>query len=151
MRGAAPDAPPCRKRSVLSSLIYCFKERKVIGTTVALDRRNNYRFCIFACDVFGQPMSIARFIKEIASDADAAFLAAVFVVNRLAAKLILQEQLATQRGNDLHIQQSINRLVVADMGDGILVVGHDSVCFHAILRLKPCLVYLFRMEHRVMR
>lgn len=53
----------------------------------------------------------------------AAFLASVFVINRLAAKLIRQEALATQRGIDLQIQEAINRLVIADMGDGILVVG----------------------------
>ncbi len=59
----------------------------------------------------------------------AAFFAMVVVVNSLAAKLIRQEELATQRGNDLEMQQSINRLVIADMGDGIMVVGHDSAVF----------------------
>ncbi len=58
-----------------------------------------------------------------------AFFAMVFVVNRLAAKLIRQEELATQRGNDLQIQQAINRLVISDMGDGIVVVGQDSGIF----------------------
>ena len=53
----------------------------------------------------------------------AAFLASVFVINRLAAKLIRQEALATRRGIDLQVQEAINRLVIADMGDGILVVG----------------------------
>jgi two-component system sensor histidine kinase PilS (NtrC family) len=61
----------------------------------------------------------------------AAFFAAVFVINRLAARLIKQEQLATQRGRDLQIQQAINRLVLADTGDGILVVGRDSAVFTA--------------------
>ncbi len=56
----------------------------------------------------------------------AAFFAAVLVVNRLAARLIKQEELATQRGRDLQMQEAINRLVIADMGDGILVVGHGS-------------------------
>jgi two-component system sensor histidine kinase PilS (NtrC family) len=56
----------------------------------------------------------------------AAFFAAVFVINRLAARLIHQEELATRRGIDLHIQEAINRLVIADMGDGILVVGRDG-------------------------
>jgi len=59
----------------------------------------------------------------------AAFFAAVFVVNRLAAKLISQELLAMQRGEDLIIQQSVNRLVIADMDDGVLVVGSDSTIF----------------------
>lgn len=56
----------------------------------------------------------------------AAFFAASFVINRLAAKLIKQEDLAAQRGRDLQVQEAINRLVIADMGDGILVVGRDT-------------------------
>ncbi|WP_369792177.1 PAS domain-containing sensor histidine kinase [Herminiimonas sp. CN] len=56
----------------------------------------------------------------------AAFFAVVFVVNRLAARLIRQEHLAARRGMDLQIQQAINRLVIADMGDGILVVDHGG-------------------------
>lgn len=61
----------------------------------------------------------------------AAFFAAVFVLNRLAARLIKQEKLATQRGQDLQTQQAINRLVIADMGDGILVTGLDGTVFTA--------------------
>lgn len=56
----------------------------------------------------------------------AAFFAVIFVVNRLAASLIRQEHLATRRGMALQIQQAINRLVIADMGDGILVVDRDG-------------------------
>lgn len=56
----------------------------------------------------------------------AAFFVVIFVVNRLAAKLIRQESLARQRGEDLQIQQAINRLIIADMGDGILVVNRDG-------------------------
>lgn len=56
----------------------------------------------------------------------AAFLAAAYVINRLAAKLVRQEELATQRGIDLQVQESINRLVIADMGDGILVIGKNG-------------------------
>lgn len=52
-----------------------------------------------------------------------AFFAVVLVVSRLAARLIGQEELAAQRGNALAIQLAINRLVIADMGDGILVVN----------------------------
>jgi two-component system, NtrC family, sensor histidine kinase PilS len=55
-----------------------------------------------------------------------AFFAASYVINRLAAKLIKQEELAARRGRDLHMQESINRLVIADMGDGILVVGPST-------------------------
>jgi two-component system sensor histidine kinase PilS (NtrC family) len=61
----------------------------------------------------------------------AAFFAAVFAINRLASRLIKQETLAAQRGQDLHVQQAINRLVLADMGDGILVVGRDGTVFTA--------------------
>ncbi|MGZ5788537.1 MAG: two-component system sensor histidine kinase NtrB [Burkholderiaceae bacterium] len=56
----------------------------------------------------------------------AAFFAAVVVINRLADKLIAQEDLAARRGKDLRIQQAINRLIIADMGDGVLVVGRDG-------------------------
>jgi two-component system sensor histidine kinase PilS (NtrC family) len=59
----------------------------------------------------------------------AAFFAGTLVVNRLAARLIKQEELAAQRGADLRIQQLINGIVIADVGDGILVVGDDSDVF----------------------
>jgi two-component system sensor histidine kinase PilS (NtrC family) len=56
----------------------------------------------------------------------AAFFAAVWVINRLADKLIAQEDLAARRGRDLRIQQAINRLIIADTGDGVLVVTRDG-------------------------
>ncbi|MBQ5939947.1 nitrogen regulation protein NR(II) [Massilia sp. AB1] len=56
----------------------------------------------------------------------AAFFAAVLMVNRLAARLLGQEELAAQRGADLRIQQAINHIVIADVGDGILVVGDEG-------------------------
>lgn len=59
----------------------------------------------------------------------AAFFAAIYVINRLAAKLIKQENLAAQRGHDLQVQEAINRLVIADVGDGVLVVGRDMEVF----------------------
>ncbi len=59
----------------------------------------------------------------------AAFFAAIYVINRLAAKLIKQEEIAAQRGRELQLQEAINRLVIADMGDGILVVGRDTEVF----------------------
>ncbi|GAA4023629.1 two-component system sensor histidine kinase NtrB [Actimicrobium antarcticum] len=55
-----------------------------------------------------------------------AFFAAVVLLNRLASKLLKQEALAEQRGNALQLQEAINRLVIADMGDGILVVDSDT-------------------------
>jgi two-component system sensor histidine kinase PilS (NtrC family) len=59
----------------------------------------------------------------------AAFFAVVLLVSRLAAKLIGQEELAARRGADLRIQHAINRIVMADVGDGILVVGRDGQVF----------------------
>ena len=59
----------------------------------------------------------------------AAFFAAVLMLSRLAARLIGQEALAVQHGNALAIQQAINRLVIADMGDGIVVVDRDGQVF----------------------
>jgi two-component system, NtrC family, sensor histidine kinase PilS len=59
----------------------------------------------------------------------AAFFAAIYVINRLAAKLIKQENLAAQRGRELQLQEAINRLVIADMEDGILVVGRGGEIF----------------------
>jgi two-component system sensor histidine kinase PilS (NtrC family) len=59
----------------------------------------------------------------------AAFFAMVLVLSRFAGRLIGQEELAAQRGNALAIQQAINRLVIADMGDGIIVVDRDGEVF----------------------
>jgi two-component system, NtrC family, sensor histidine kinase PilS len=61
----------------------------------------------------------------------AAFFTVVLAVNRLALRLIKQEALALQRGRDLLVQEEINRLVIADVGDGILVLGPDSSVFSA--------------------
>ncbi len=57
----------------------------------------------------------------------AVFFAIVILVSRLAEKLIGQEELASRRGIDLQVQQAINQLVIADVEDGILVVGHDGL------------------------
>jgi two-component system sensor histidine kinase PilS (NtrC family) len=59
----------------------------------------------------------------------AAFFAVVLVVSRLAARLIGQEDLAAKRGADLKIQQAVYRIVVDDVGDGILVAGRDGFVF----------------------
>ncbi|MRW94797.1 PAS domain-containing protein [Duganella sp. FT80W] len=59
----------------------------------------------------------------------AAFLAAVLVVNRMAAKLIGQEELASRRGVEIGVQQAVNRLVMANIGDGILVVDGEGQVF----------------------
>ena len=56
----------------------------------------------------------------------AAFFAIVVLVNRMAEKLIGQEELASRRGIDLQVQEAINQIVIADVEDGILVVGYDG-------------------------
>ncbi len=63
----------------------------------------------------------------------AAFFVAVFAINRLATRLIKQEELAAERGSELDLQEAINRLIIADTGDGILVVGRDG----AVLTSNP--------------
>ena len=55
----------------------------------------------------------------------AAFFAASYLLNRLAARLLKQERLAVEHGTDLRVQQAINQLVIADMRDGVLVLGPD--------------------------
>lgn len=60
-----------------------------------------------------------------------AFFAAVFLINRLAARLITQETLVIERGRELRMQEAINRLVLAEMSDGILVVGPNTEVFAA--------------------
>ncbi|TFW34041.1 sensor histidine kinase [Massilia horti] len=59
----------------------------------------------------------------------AALFSVVLVFNRLASRLIGQEELAARRGVDLKIQQAINEIVIDDVDDGILVVGHDGLVF----------------------
>ena len=59
----------------------------------------------------------------------AAFFAAVWVVNRMAARLIGQEELAIERGIEIGVQQAVNRLVMANVGDGILVVDPHGQVF----------------------
>ncbi|MUI14263.1 PAS domain-containing protein [Massilia dura] len=56
----------------------------------------------------------------------AAFFSAVLVVNRMAARLINQEELAVQRGIEIGVQQAVNRLVMSQAEDGIMVVGPDG-------------------------
>ena len=59
----------------------------------------------------------------------AAYFSVVYLLNRLAGNLIRQEELAAERGKELAVQQAINRLVIADMGDGILVVDRNNFLF----------------------
>lgn len=61
----------------------------------------------------------------------AAYFAVVYVLNRLAKNLIGQEELANQRGFELALQQAINRTVIADMNDGILVIDQEGYLFES--------------------
>lgn len=61
----------------------------------------------------------------------AACFAAVLVINRMAARLIKEEAIAWQRGVELHMQEAINHLIIADMDDGILVVDADGTMLTA--------------------
>lgn len=61
----------------------------------------------------------------------AAYFAVVYVLNRLAKNLIGQEELAIQRGFELALQQAINRTVIADMDDGVLVIDQDGQLFES--------------------
>lgn len=56
----------------------------------------------------------------------AAFFATVLVLNRLAQRLMRQEKLAADNEARLQAQQAINRIVIADTGDGILVLDRQS-------------------------
>jgi len=58
-----------------------------------------------------------------------AWFALVLVVNRMAARLIGQEELAAQRGIEVGVQQAVNRLVIAHSADGIMVVGADGAIY----------------------
>lgn len=62
-----------------------------------------------------------------------AFFSVVWVFNRLAQNLVRQEELASRRGQELAMQQAINRNVIVGMEDGILVVDAQG----AIFELNP--------------
>ncbi len=55
-----------------------------------------------------------------------AYFAIAIVMNRLAAGVIAQEQISIRRFRDLQSQIEINRLVVADMQDGVLILSGDG-------------------------
>ncbi len=48
------------------------------------------------------------------------------LMNSLARRLVRQEQLAAQRGQDLQNQLEINKLIIADMPNGVVVMGPDG-------------------------
>lgn len=82
----------------------------------------------------------------------AAYFAVVYVLNRLAKNLIGQEELANQRGFELALQQAINRTVIADMEDGVLVIDQDGYLFEsnpAAERMLGIPTFPYSVEHKV--
>ncbi len=77
----------------------------------------------------------------------AAYFSAVYLLNRLAGNLIRQEELANTRGKELAIQQAINRLVISDMGDGILVVDQNDVLFE----INPAAQHMLGIDEQLSR
>jgi two-component system sensor histidine kinase PilS (NtrC family) len=55
------------------------------------------------------------------------YFATALITNQLAQRVILNERLAKQRGVDLADQLRINRLIVRDVQDGVLVVDADGL------------------------
>ena len=51
----------------------------------------------------------------------------VLLINLLARRLNAQESLAQRRGEDLRNQVAINELVIAELGDGVVVLETDGV------------------------
>lgn len=55
------------------------------------------------------------------------YFATALITNRLAQRLILNERLARQRGAELADQLRVNRLVIRDVQDGVLVVDANGL------------------------
>jgi len=108
---------PLAGAAILSPLIWSFFFTSIVVLFLLIE--SGYHYLQLE---EGTPLSQAGLLG-------AAYFAVVSVVNRLAHNLINQEQLAAQRGNALAIQQAINQLVIADMGDGILVLDQNACMF----------------------
>lgn len=55
------------------------------------------------------------------------YFATALIINRLAQRLIMNERVAQQRGEDLANQLRINQLVIQDVQDGVLVVDPNGL------------------------
>lgn len=55
------------------------------------------------------------------------YFATALITNRLAQRLIMNERVARQRGEDLANQLRINQLVIQDVQDGVLVVDPNGL------------------------
>jgi hypothetical protein len=60
------------------------------------------------------------------------------VARLLAQRALANEDLARQRGADLANQLRLNRQIIQDMQDGVLVVGRGPWCVSSIPRPWPC-------------
>jgi two-component system sensor histidine kinase PilS (NtrC family) len=126
---------PLTGTAILAPLIVALFVASVV--TLILLAESSYQLLALMADA--SPMQAGLY--------GAAFFAAVFFISRLAARLIKQEELAAQRGRDLQMQEAINRLVIADMGDGILVVGRDAEIFTGNPAAEHMLGLSVRHEH----
>lgn len=88
----------------------------VATVTILMLTENGYQFLNTNADISSSQVGLYG----------AAFFIIIYAINRLAAKLIKQETLAQERGKALHVQQAINRLVMDDIGDGIVVVDRKG-------------------------
>lgn len=88
----------------------------VATVTILMLTENGYQFLNTNADISSSQVGLYG----------AAFFIIIYAINRLAAKLIKQEMLAQERGKALHVQQAINRLVMDDIGDGIVVVDRKG-------------------------
>ncbi len=79
--------------------------------------------------VLVQDSSIANYVQP--GLLSIGYFATALITNRLARRLILNERLAQQRGADLADQLRINKLIIRDVQDGVLVVdAHGGVQLH---------------------
>ncbi|WP_354676861.1 histidine kinase dimerization/phospho-acceptor domain-containing protein, partial [Cupriavidus plantarum] len=70
------------------------------------------------------------------------FMIAAFVMHMLANRQIAQEQLALAREHELRMQQLVNRLLVNDMQDGVMLVRANG----AVVAANPAAVVLLGVQ-----
>lgn len=105
---------PLAGGAVLSSLLFSMFFAAMVSLIMLAE--NSYQFISASSEASSSQVGLTG----------AAFFIITFGLNRLAAKLIMQEALTIRHRGALRMQQAINQLVIADMGDGILVVGPDG-------------------------
>jgi len=101
--------------------------------TIVLLAENGYRILSAGADMSSTQVGLYC----------AAFFVVIYAINCLAARLIKQESLALERGRALRMQQAINRLVMADMGDGIVVADRKG----RMLTVNPAAARMLGLAH----